>query len=122
MPLAKIVLLGLLAGLFAGFFGLGGGVILIPALVYILGVGQHEAQGISLMALIPPVGLLAVWRYWREGVIGIEQIPIAAWIAVGIFAGGLAGAHLVQYVPDETLKRIFGIVVIAVGLKMLIKP
>ena len=122
MGIINWLLLGLATGVFAGFFGLGGGVVLIPALVYFMDMSQHKAQGTTLLALIPPVGLLAAWRYWKAGVIGMEQVPVAAWIAFGILVGGLAGAHAVQYVDDALLKRIFGFLVVAIGLKMVIRP
>jgi len=114
--------IGFASGLFAGFFGLGGGVVLIPALVYFLGMSQHKAQGTSLLALIPPVGLLAAWRYWKSGFIGPSNIPIAAWVALGLFVGAYFGGYLVKFVDDVTLKRVFGILVVLIGAKLIIWP
>lgn len=107
--------IGLLAGTFGGAFGLGGGTVMVPALVMLFGMTQHQAQGTSLAVMLPPVFLLAVLRYYHEGHI---NVPMAAYIALGFLIGGLLGAHLVQGVPSVHLKKIFGVVLILLGVKM----
>ena len=109
--------LGLIAGVFSGFLGIGGGTIVIPALVYIFGLSQHQSQGTTLAMMVPPIGLLAAIQYYRCGYI---NIPMAAWIALGFFIGGLIGAIMVQPVPDPLLKKIFGFFLLLVAVRMLI--
>jgi uncharacterized membrane protein YfcA len=111
------VALGLTAGLFSGFMGLGGGILLTPVLVYIFGLTQHQAQGTSLAVMVPPITLLAALRYYYSGNV---KLNIAIFIALGFMAGGLIGAQLVQAVPDLVLKKIFGGIMLLVAIKMLI--
>lgn len=110
------ILLGLTAGIFSGVFGLGGGTILIPALVYILGLTQHQAQGTTLAIMVPPIGLLAAWRYWQAGNV---KLGMAAFICLGFFFGGLIGASLIQHVSDPMLKKFFGVFLLIVALQMI---
>jgi uncharacterized membrane protein YfcA len=111
------VALGLAAGLFSGFMGLGGGILLTPVLVYIFGLSQHQAQGTSLAVMVPPITLLAALRYYYSGDV---KLGIAAFIALGFVLGGLAGAQIVQYVPDMMLKKVFGVVLLMVAVKMIV--
>jgi hypothetical protein len=97
-------------------FGLGGGAILIPALVYLFGLTQHQAQGTTLAALVPPIGLLAALRYYYSGNV---KLNIAAFICIGFFVGGLLGAQLVQNFSDPLLKKMFGIFMLLVSLQMI---
>ena len=111
------VTLGLAAGLFSGFMGLGGGILLTPVLVYIFGLTQHQAQGTSLAVMVPPITLLAALRYYYSGNV---KLDIAIFIALGFVAGGLAGAQIVQYIPDIVLKKIFGAILLVVAVKMIV--
>jgi len=111
------ILLGLLAGVCGGMFGIGGGTILIPALVYLLGLTQHQAQGTTLAIMVPPIGLLAAWRYWQAGNI---KLSMAGFICVGFFLGGLIGANLIQGIPDALLRKIFGVFLLLVSLRMIL--
>lgn len=110
------ILLGLIAGIAGGIFGIGGGLILIPALVIIFGMSQHVAQGTSLAVMIPPVGILAALKYYQSGNI---KLNIALWIAVGFVVGGFIGASLIQPVNDITLKRLFGILLALSSIRMI---
>jgi uncharacterized protein len=110
------IILGLVAGVCGGMFGLGGGAILIPALVYLFGLTQHQAQGTTLAALVPPIGLLAALRYYYSGNV---KLNIAAFICIGFFVGGLLGAQLVQNFSDPLLKKMFGIFMLLVSLQMI---
>ncbi len=115
MQSAGLLLIGGLAGVTAGMFGIGGGLIIVPALVLIFGLSQHTAVGTSLGALLLPVGALSAWVYWKNGQLNIGY---SALIAVGLFFGAFIGAKLVQPVSDLTLRRLFAgfLVVVAVRL------
>ncbi|MEW6101582.1 MAG: sulfite exporter TauE/SafE family protein [Candidatus Omnitrophota bacterium] len=107
--------LGLVAGIFSGMFGIGGGVILIPALVFLFGLTQHQAQGTTLAILIPPIGLLAALRYYYAGNV---KLNMAVFICIGFFIGGLIGAHFIQDVSEPLLKKMFGVFLLFVALRM----
>jgi len=108
--------LGLLAGILGGAFGIGGASIMIPALVYLAGFTQHQAQGTILAAMVPPIGLLAAFRYWQSGNV---KISVAALLCVGFFVGGYIGASIVQSIPEMVLKKAFGTLLMAVSLYMI---
>jgi hypothetical protein len=110
------LLIGLVVGAYSGVVGIGGGILFIPALVWLLGMDQHKAQGTSLGALLAPVGILAFIEYYRKG---NADIRVAALLAVGFFVGGYFGAAGAQYIPDLWLRRIFAVTLIAVGGRML---
>jgi uncharacterized membrane protein YfcA len=111
------IILGLVSGIFSGIFGIGGGTILIPALVYIFGLTQHQAQGTTLAIMVPPIGLLAAVRYYIEGNV---KLGMALFICLGFFLGGLIGAHFIQGVSDLTLKRLFGIYLAVISVRMIL--
>ncbi|MFH1655266.1 MAG: TSUP family transporter [Candidatus Omnitrophota bacterium] len=117
MNLVLYIALGLLAGVLSGIFGIGGGTILIPALVFLFGLTQHQAQGTTLAIMIPPIGLLAALRYYYAGNV---KLNMAAFICIGFFFGALLGAHYIQAVPDTILKRLFGVFLIAIGIRMVL--
>jgi len=111
------IMLGIIAGIFSGIFGIGGGTVLIPALVFLFGLTQHQAQGTTLAIMIPPIGLLAALRYYYSGNV---KLNIAAFICLGFFFGGLLGAHLIQNVPDLALKRLFGVFLAIISVRMIL--
>jgi uncharacterized protein len=111
------LILGLLAGVLSGLVGLGGGFIIVPALVFIFGFSQHQAQGTTLALLVPPIGLLAAWTYYRQGLVDIR---VAGLIAVGFVVGSLLGARYAMTVSNETLEKVFGVALVLIGLKMII--
>lgn len=113
----EFLALGLVAGIMGGIFGLGGGVVLIPALVYIFGFSQHMAQGTTLAIMVPPIGLLAAWKYYTSGHVDLHAAPL---ICLGFFFGGLIGAMLIQPMPDLLLKKLFGVFLLIVALRMII--
>lgn len=110
------ILLGLAAGTLSGLLGIGGGLILIPALVYIFGLTQHQAQGTTLAFMIPPIGLLAALKYYYDGNV---KLNIAMFMCLGFFVGGLLGAMFVHKIPDILLKRIFGAALFIASLRMI---
>ncbi|MGQ9626096.1 MAG: TSUP family transporter [Anaerolineae bacterium] len=111
------ILLGLFAGTMSGLIGIGGGIFIIPALVYLFGFTQHQAQGTTLALLVPPIGLLAAWTYYRYGYVDLK---VAAFICLGFFLGGLLGAKIAISVPNELLRRIFGVALLFIALRMII--
>lgn len=110
------VILGLAAGVAGGLMGIGGGIIIIPALVMLFGMSQHMAQGTSLAVLLPPIGLLAAWTYYKAGYVDFK---IAAFVCLGFFIGGLLGAKIAIGIPETLLRRIFGVFFLIVSLKMI---
>lgn len=110
------IIIGIAAGIAGGFFGIGGAVIIIPFLMFAFGLDQHVAQGTTLMAMVPPIGLLAALKYYHEGHV---KISIALFVALGFFFGGLAGAHYAQKIDPFVLKKCFGFFLLAVAIKMI---
>jgi len=111
------ILLGLGAGIASGIFGIGGGVVLIPAMVFLFGLTQHQAQGTTLAVMVPPIGLLAAMRYYYSGNV---KINMALFVCAGFFIGGLIGAHLIQGVPDALLKKLFGVFMLVIAVRMIV--
>jgi len=107
---------GLLAGTFSGFFGIGGGVIMVPVLVFLFGLTQHQAQGTALAAMLPPITLLATLRYYYGGNV---NIPIAIFMSIGLLLGAYFGAEFSHYVPENILKRLFGVLLLFVSVRMI---
>jgi uncharacterized membrane protein YfcA len=112
----QYIALGLVAGIASGLLGIGGGLILIPAMVYIFGLTQHQAQGTTLALMVPPIGLLAALKYYQAGNV---KLGMALFICVGFFVGGLLGAIVVEKMPDVILKRSFGVILFLASLKMI---
>lgn len=109
------VLLGLIAGTFSGIVGLGGGVIIVPALVFLFGLSQQQAQGTTLALMVPPIGILAAYAYYQQGFVDIK---IAALVCLGFIFGGWLGAKFAINLPQDTLRKIFAISLFLISLKM----
>ncbi len=109
--------LGLIGGMVSGALGIGGGVIMVPLLVMLFGLTQHQAQGTALAVMLPPVFILAVMQYYWAGNV---KVQMAVFVALGFIFGGFLGAHFVQGLPAAYLKRTFGVFLILVGLKMVL--
>jgi len=112
------LLLGLLAGVISGLIGIGGGSFIIPALIVFFGMSQHQAQGTTLALMVPPIGLLAAWEYYKGGYVDLK---VAALICIGFFIGGYFGAKIAIAVPERLLRRIFGIALLLISLDMIFK-
>ncbi len=110
-----VLLVGLVVGAFSGVVGIGGGILFVPALIWLLGMDQHKAQGTSLGALLAPVGIFAFWEYYRKG---NADIRVAALLALGFLVGGYFGAVGAQHLSELWLRRIFAVTLIAVGGRM----
>ncbi len=113
-----LALIGLAAGVFGGMVGLGGGVIMIPAMIYFLGMNQISAQGTSLAVMLPPVGILAVMNYYKSGQINLKYALI---IAITFTVGGYFGSKIALNIPVDVVKKIFGLALILMALKMIFK-
>jgi uncharacterized membrane protein YfcA len=111
-----LVLIGLLAGMLSGLIGVGGGIIIVPALVYFVGFTQKQAQGTSLGLLLLPIGILAVLNYYNKGLIDIKVVGI---MALGFVLGGFLGSKLALAISEDALKKIFAVVLFYTGFKML---
>jgi len=109
------LLLGLGVGALSGLIGIGGGVLITPALIYLFGFSQHNAQGTTLALLVPPIGILGAWTYFQQGHVDIK---VAGLICIGFVFGGLIGARFATDIPEEYLRRIFGVAMILIGIKM----
>ena len=109
------VLIGLAAGVLSGLFGIGGGVVIVPALVLVLGFSQKTATGTSLTALLLPGGALAVWSYADEGHVDVK---VGLGLALGIFVGALLGARVALGASDTTLRRGFAVVLVLLALRL----
>ena len=114
----SLVLIRVLAGILSGLVGVGGGIIMVPLLVLLLGFSQHQAQGTSLTVLVVPVTALAVFNYYKEGYINWKY---AAIIAVFFVVGSYFGSKLAVGIDQKMLKKIFGVVLIIIAGKMLLE-
>jgi len=109
---AGVLMTGFVGGIASGLFGIGGGVIMVPMLGLLLGFTQHRAQGTSLVALIPPTGLLAVLAYGKAGYVDWRT---GAFLIPGVFLGGIAGGQLAERIPSAPMRRIFAAVIFLMG-------
>ncbi len=109
------LVVGILVGIFAGLVGVGGGIILIPILVYAFHMDQHRAQGTSLAMLLPPTGLLAFLKYYKAGHVDVK---LGLLIAAGVFVGGYFGGEWAQGIPQGALRKVFAVLLAAVAVKM----
>lgn len=112
------VVLGLAAGTLGGLIGIGGGIIMIPAMVYFFAMSQHTAQGTSLAVMLPPVGLLAVLEYYRRG---SADLHVAAFICIGFFIGGYFGARIANSISTYALQKVFAVALLLISVRMLLK-
>jgi len=110
------VAIGLAAGLLSGVFGIGGGVVIVPALIYLAGFTQHGATGTSLAVLLPPIGFAAMWEYYRHGDVNVRAAMI---IAGAVFVGGWVGARIANRMSGPYLRLAFGLFVVVLGVSLL---
>lgn len=119
MPIATIALLlliGLAAGVLSGFVGVGGGIIMVPALVWLLGYSQHQAQGTSLAVLVLPVVFFAAWNYHKEHPLDLKAVGI---IAGAFVVGGFMGSKMSLAMPADAVRKLFGVMMIVAALKLI---
>ncbi len=113
--LVTLALIGVASGVLAGIFGIGGGIIIIPALVYLLGYSQHQATGTTLAVLLPPVGIAAFLEYYRHNNVNLRAAVV---IAIGLVLGAWAGAYLANRMSGPALRLAFGIFITAMGFAL----
>lgn len=111
-----LLMIGMAAGMLSGLVGVGGGIIVVPALVFFLGFSQHEAQGTSLGLLLLPVGILAVMNYYNKGFIDIKVVVV---MSIAFVLGSWLGSKLALSLPQETVKKVFAIFLLYTAIKML---
>lgn len=111
-----LIIIGIAAGMLSGMIGVGGGIIIVPALVYFLAFSQKQAQGTSLGILLLPVGILAVMHYYKQGHVDVKVVLI---VSLAFIVGGFFGSKLALTLPEATLKKVFAIVMILIAIKML---
>ena len=111
-----VIVIGIITGVTAGMLGIGGAIIMIPALVFFLGFSQQMAQGTSLAVMLPPIGILATYNYWKAGQVDLK---VALILAVMFLVGSYFGSKLALTIPQPTLKKIFGVLLLLVAARML---
>lgn len=116
MTWALFIAVGLAAGVLSGLVGVGGGIIVVPALVFLFGFTQHQAQGTTLAMMVPPIGILAAWAYYSQGYVDIKA---AALLCAGFLIGGYLGGKAAVSLSTPALTKVFGAVLLAVSLRML---
>lgn len=113
----EFVVLGLAVGVLSGVLGIGGAVVIVPVLVYVFGWQQHMAQGTTLAMLIPPIGILAFWRYYQAGQVDLN---VAGLMCLGFFVGGYFGGGLAIDMQADTLRKVFGGALLLISIKMIL--
>ena len=112
-----LIVIGIITGVMAGMLGIGGAIIMIPALVFLLGISQQTAQGTSLAVMLPPIGIIAAYNYYKAGQVNIR---FAIVLAIFFLVGSYFGSKLALTIPQNVLKKIFGVLLLLVAAKMLL--
>ena len=111
-----LIIIGLIAGMLSGLIGIGGGVIMVPLFVFLLGMSQHNAQGMSLAVMLPPVTFLAVYNYHKAGEVDWKMAIIVSTVLI---IGGFIGSKFALKIDEVILKKVFGVLMLAVAIKLL---
>jgi len=111
-----LALIGISAGIVSGLLGVGGAIIIVPALVFFFGMTQHQAQGTSLAVLLLPVGFLAFWNYYKQGHVNFK---FAIVVMLAFFIGGYLGSLAAVHIPARALKVGFGMLIVVLGIRMI---
>lgn len=111
-----LIFIGVFAGIASGFIGIGGGIIIVPGLIYLVGLSQIQAQGTSLALMLPPIGILAFMHYYKQGNVDLK---VAGIVAVTFIIGGFLGAKLAHKINQNIVKIVFGILMLLIALKMI---
>jgi len=117
--LLLLLVIGLAAGMLSGIAGIGGGTIIVPALVFFLGYTQHQAQGVSLSMFLLPIGFLGVWNYYKGGHISMQTIQVALIMCATFVFGSYFGSKIAVSINQDVLKKIFGAFIFLLSLKMI---
>jgi uncharacterized protein len=111
-----LLIIGVITGVMAGMLGIGGGLVVIPSLVMVMGLSQQSAQGTSLAMMLPPIGIIAAYNYYKAGYVDIK---FALLLAIAFIIGSYFGSKIAVKLPQEVLKKIFGVFLVLVAAKML---
>jgi uncharacterized protein len=111
-----IIMVGIAAGMLSGLVGVGGGIIIVPSLVYFIGFSQKTAQGTSLALIMLPVGIFGVMQYYKQGHVDYRIVGL---LAIGFLAGSFFGSKIALNISQETLKKVFAVLMIVIAIKML---
>ena len=112
------ILIGAFAGMVSGLIGIGGGIVIVPCLIFLFGFSQHAAQGTTLAMLVPPIGILAAMAYYKQGYV---NLPVAGLICLGFVLGGYLGAKFAVALPAPVLRKVFGVCLMGIAAYMIIK-
>ncbi len=117
--IAILLAVGVVAGFFSGLIGIGGGVIIVPCLIYFLGLTQHQSQGTSLLMMLPPVGVMAAINYYKSEHLNKDPkyLIFAGILALSFIIGGYFGSKVSIQISQEKLKKIFGVILLLLSLK-----
>jgi uncharacterized membrane protein YfcA len=115
-----LLLIGLVAGVLSGMIGIGGGIIIVPALVYFLGLTQHQSQGTSLLMMLPPIGVLAAINYYKSSHMqqDTKYLLFAVVLSLAFIVGGYIGSKLSINIDKVTLQKVFGVILFVIAVKM----
>jgi uncharacterized membrane protein YfcA len=111
-----LLIIGVVAGMLGGLVGIGGGIIIVPALIYFLGKNQMQAQGISLALIMFPVGILGVMQYYKQGHVDFSIVLV---LAIGFIVGSFLGSKIAMDLPQDIIRKLFACLLIIVAVKML---
>lgn len=114
-----LLAIGLFAGIVSGMVGIGGGLVIVPALVYFMSYSQHQAQGVSLTMFLLPIGILGVYNYYRNGDITGETMRFALIMCASFVIGSFFGSKIAISMNQDVLKKVFGVFILLVSLKMI---
>lgn len=117
LEIVILLIIGLFSGALSGVLGIGGGLVIVPALIYFLKMTQHQAQGTTLALMLPPITLLSTYAYYKAGHIDFK---VTIFVCLGFFVGGLFGGKLAVLLPTFILKKAFAILLIGVAINMLL--
>jgi len=118
MSFISPILIGLAAGISSGMFGIGGGIIIVPLIVFTYGFSQQMATATSLTALLLPTGALALWQYYQAGQLNWNSMKIGFIISAGMFIGGFFGARIANSLQSETLSKIFSVFLLIIAIRL----
>ncbi|HET6243299.1 MAG: sulfite exporter TauE/SafE family protein [Bacteroidetes bacterium] len=115
-----LLFIGLVAGVLSGMIGIGGGIVIVPALVYFLGLTQHQSQGTSLLMMLPPIGVLAAINYYKSSHMqqDFKYIVFALILSAAFLIGGYIGSRISINIDKVTLQKVFGIILFVIAIKM----
>lgn len=111
-----LIIIGLLAGILSGLIGIGGGVLMVPLFIFLLGLNQHNAQGMSLAVMLPPVTFLAAYNYHKAGSINWKMALI---VSLVFFVGGFIGSKMALQIDQKILRKIFGVLMLILAIKFI---